>query len=57
MNSEINNNIVNNEIIDNQNKLNIVFFDEYNTCNSQGLFIEIMCKGNVHGKKIKDNVI
>ena len=37
--------------------MNIVFFDEYNICNSQGLFIEIMCKHNVHGKKIKNNVI
>ncbi len=25
--------------------------------NSQGLFIEIMCKHYVHGKKIKNNVI
>ena len=57
MNSEINDNIVKNEIKDNQNKLNIVFFDEFNTCNSQGLFTEIMCKHTVQGKKIKDNVI
>jgi MoxR-like ATPase len=38
-----------------KNKINIVFFDEFNTCNSQGLFTEIMCKHTVQGKKIKDN--
>ena len=57
MNSEINNNIVNNEIIDNQNKLNIVFFDEFNKYNSQGLFTEIMCKHTVVEKKLRIIII
>ena len=39
------------------NKLTIVFFDELNTCNSQGLLTEIMCKHTVQGKKIKKNVV
>ena len=39
------------------NETIILFFDELNTCNSQGLFTEIICKHTVQGKKIKDNVI
>jgi hypothetical protein len=42
--SEINDNIMNNENIDTQNKLNNVFFDEFNTSNSQVLLTEIICK-------------
>ena len=46
-----------NKLNDDKNGLNVVFFDEFNTCNSQGLFTEIMCKHTVQGKKIKDNVV
>ena len=42
--------------VDEKDKLIIVFFDELNTCNSQGLLTEIMCKHTVQGKKIKRNV-
>ena len=42
----------------NENKdIIILFFDELNTCNSQGLLTEIICKHSIQGKKIKDNVI
>ena len=37
-------------------KMIIVFLDEFNTCNSQGLITEIMCEHRVQGKKIKSNV-
>ena len=52
-------NIQNIQINKNENetdKLIIVFFDELNTCNSQGLLTEILCKHTVQGKKIKRNV-
>ena len=49
-----NNNNKNNE--NDSTKLTIVFFDELNTCNSQGLLTEIMCKHTIQGKKIKNNV-
>ena len=49
-NNQNNNNDINKE------KLIIIFFDELNTCNSQGLLTEIMCKHTVHGKKIKNNI-
>ena len=39
-----------------KDKLIVVFFDELNTCNSQGLLTEIMCKHTIQGKKIKSNV-
>ena len=42
--------------LDDPNKLKVVFFDELNTCNSQGLITEIMCKHTVQGKKIKKNI-
>ena len=34
-----------------------VFFDEINTCNSMGLFIEIMCKNTMQGKPLDDRFI
>ena len=34
-----------------------VFFDEINTSNSMGLFIEIMCKNSIHGKPLSDRFI
>ena len=40
-----------------KNDVIILFFDELNTCNSQGLLTEIICKHTIQGKKIKDNVI
>ena len=39
-----------------EEKLIIVFFDEFNTCNSLGLLTEIMCNRRCQGVKIKDNV-
>ena len=33
-----------------------IFLDEINTCNSMGLISEMMCKGSIEGKKLKDNV-
>ncbi len=33
-----------------------VFLDEINTCNSMGLISEMMCKGTIQGKQLKDNV-
>lgn len=41
---------------DKENKLIVVFLDELNTCNSQGLLTEIMCKHTIQGKNIKKNV-
>ena len=29
-----------------------IFFDEINTCNSMGLFIEIFCKNSIYGKQL-----
>jgi DNA polymerase III delta prime subunit len=50
-------NIPNNEIKNEENdKFTVVFFDEFNTCNSQGLLTEIMCEHRVQGKKIRKNV-
>ena len=50
----------NNLIKDNNNSLNEetiwVFLDEINTCNSMGLISEMMCKGTIQGKKLKDNL-
>ena len=37
-------------------KKNWIFLDEINTCNSMGLISEMMCKGSIEGKKLKDNV-
>lgn len=34
-------------------KLKIVFFDEFNTCNSLGLLTEIMCAKRCQGVKVK----
>ena len=33
-----------------------MFLDEINTCNSIGLISEMMCKGTIQGKQLKDNV-
>ena len=38
-------------------KLIIVFFDEFNTCNSLGLLTEIMCTKKCQGVKVKKNVL
>ena len=34
-----------------------IFFDEINTCNSMGLFIEIMCKNSIYGKPLDDRFV
>ena len=34
----------------------LVFLDEINTCNSMELISEMMCKGTIQGKKLKDKV-
>ena len=34
-----------------------IFLDEINTCNSMGLISEMMCKGTIQGKQLKDNCI
>ena len=39
------------------NETLIVFFDEFNTCNSTGLLTEIMCNRMCQGVKVKKNVI
>ena len=41
----------------NDDKLIIVFFDEFNTCNSLGLLTEIMCSKKCQGVNIKKNVV
>jgi MoxR-like ATPase len=38
-------------------KLIIVFFDEFNTCNSLGLLTEIMCSKKCQGINVKKNVV
>ena len=38
------------------NNLIIVFFDEFNTCNSLGLLTEIMCSKKCQGANVKSNV-
>ena len=38
-------------------KAKIVFFDEFNTCNSLGLLTEIMCDKRCQGVKVKKNVM
>ena len=50
---------VNNEIKESneENELTLVFLDEFNTCNSLGLFIEIMCNHTYLRKKISENII
>ena len=47
--------LIENDINENKNKI-WVFLDEINTCNSMGLISEMMCKGSIEGKKLKDNV-
>ena len=49
------NNLIENDDNDNKNKI-WVFLDEINTCNSMGLISEMMCKGSIEGKKLKENV-
>ena len=34
-----------------------IFFDEINTCNSMGLFTEIMCKNSIYGKPLNNRFI
>ena len=34
-----------------------IFFDEINTCNSMGLFIEIFCKNSIYGKPLDKRYI
>ena len=34
-----------------------IFFDEINTCNSMGLFIEIFCKNSIYGKPLDDRYV
>ena len=47
----------NNENKDESNeKLIIVFFDEFNTCNSLGLLTEIMCSKKCQGVDVKKNI-
>jgi len=41
----------------NDDKLIIVFFDEFNTCNSLGLLTEIMCTKKCQGIDVKKNVV
>ena len=59
---------ISNKIIENKVKLEkenenpeerqkIVFFDEFNTCNSLGLLTEIMCKKKCQGVNVKKNVM
>ena len=50
-----NKNQLNNNNI-NDYKLIIVFFDEFNTCNSLGLLTEIMCYKKCQGVNVKKNV-
>lgn len=45
-----------NEKDKNDDKLKIVFFDEFNTCNSLGLLTEIMCTKKCQGVDVKKNV-
>ena len=45
-----------NKNIENDDKLVIVFFDEFNTCNSLGLLTEIMCTKKCQGINVKKNV-
>ena len=49
------NNLIENDDNDNKDKI-WVFLDEMNTCNSMGLISEMMCKGSIEGKKLKENV-
>ena len=53
---ESNRNKNNNENDKNDDKLIIVFFDEFNTCNSLGLLTEIMCSKKCQGVNVKKNV-
>ena len=46
-----------NENNKNDDKLIIVFFDEFNTCNSLGLLTEIMCYKKCQGVNVKKNVV
>ena len=46
-----------NEKEKNDDKLIIVFFDEFNTCNSLGLLTEIMCTKKCQGIDVKKNVV
>ena len=39
-----------------EEKIKIVFFDEFNTCNSFGLLTEIMCTKKCQGVNVKKNV-
>ena len=50
---------VNNEIKESneKNELTLIFLDEFNACNSLGLFIEIICNHTYLGKKISENII
>ena len=41
----------------NNEQLIIVFFDEFNTCNSSGLLTEIMCTKKCQGINVKKNVV
>ena len=52
---QTNRNILNNNNIKDE-KLIIVFFDEFNTCNSLGLLTEIMCYKKCQGVNVKKNV-
>ena len=46
-----------NEKEKNDDKLIIVFFDEFNTCNSLGLLTEIMCTKKCQGIDVKKNIV
>ena len=58
-NLKIENEIKEGDKIDNKNKDEkiIIFFDEFNTCNSLGLLTEIMCTNKCQGVKVKKNVL
>ena len=45
------------ENINNRNKKIWVFIDEINTCNSMGLFNEIICNHSCKGKKLNENLV
>ena len=45
-----------NESIEQNEQLIIVFFDEFNTCNSLGLLTEIMCSKKCQGVEVKKNI-
>ena len=61
-NSNLKKNLKNNNIEldkkeNNNEQFIIVFFDEFNTCNSLGLLTEIMCSRKCQGINVKKNVV